>query len=114
MRGNPFSRFHRTAEAAGYPALLIVSVVCLALVVTPILLLGLTDAGWILGLALLHLIVAIAVLAGAVLAALSDVDERAARPASGDVTASDERDPIVALPRRHRTTRHASDDRRAA
>jgi hypothetical protein len=114
VRGNPFLNFHRTAEAAGYPALLIISVVCLALVVTPILLLGLTDAGWILGLGLLHLIVAIGVLAGAVLAALSDVDERAARPASGDVAASDERDPIVPLPRRHRTTRHASDDRRAA
>jgi hypothetical protein len=114
MRGNPFLSFHRTAEAAGYPALLIVSVVCLALVVTPLLLLGLTDAGWILGLALLHLIVAIGVLAGAVLAALSDVDERTARPASRDVAASDERDPIEPLPGRHRTARHASDDRRAA
>jgi hypothetical protein len=78
MRGNPFLRFHRRAEAAGYPALLIVSMVCLALVVAPILLLGLTDAGWVLALALLNLIVAIAVLAGAVLAALSDVDESAA------------------------------------
>jgi hypothetical protein len=113
MRGNPFLKFHRRAEAAGYPALLIVSVICLALVVTPILLLGLTDAGWVLALALLNLIVAIGVLAGTVLAALSDVDERAARPASRDVAASDER-PIVPLPRRHRTTRHASDDRRAA
>jgi hypothetical protein len=114
MRGNPFLRFHRTAEAAGYPALLIVSVVCLALVVTPVLLLGLTDAGWVLGLALLHLILAIGVLAGAVLAALSDVDERAAGSARRDDAASDERNPIVPLPRRHRTTRHASDDRRAA
>ena len=114
MRGNPFFNFHRQAEAAGYPALLIVSVVCLALVVTPILLLGVTDAGWMLALALLNLIVAIGVLAGAVLAALSDVDERAASPASRDVAASDERNPIVPLPRRHRTTRHASDDRRAA
>jgi hypothetical protein len=114
MRGNPFLNFHRTAEAAGYPALLIVSVVCLALVVTPVLLLGLTDAGWVLALALLNLIVAIAVLAGAVLAALSDVDERAAGPASRGVGASDERDPIVPMPRRHRTTRRASDDRRAA
>jgi hypothetical protein len=60
-------------------------------------------------LALPNLIVAIGVLAGAVLAALSDVDERAASPASRDVAAS-ERDPIVPLPRRHRTIRHASDD----
>ena len=114
MRGNPFLKFHRTAEAAGYPALLIVSMVCLALVVTPILLLGLTDAGWVLALALLNLVVAIGVLAGAVLAALSDVDERAASPASRDVAVSDERDPIVPLRRRHWTTRHAGDDRRAA
>jgi hypothetical protein len=113
MRGNPFLKFHRTAEAAGYPALLIVSVVCLALVVTPVLLLGLTDAGWVLALALLNLIVAIGVLAGAVLAALSDVDERAVGPASGGA-ASDVRDSIVPMPRRHRTTRQASDDRRAA
>ena len=114
MRGNPFLNFHRTAEASGYPALLIVSVVCLALVVTPILLLGLTDAGWVLALALLNLIVAIGVLAGAVLAALSDVDERAAGPASRGVAASDERDPIMPLQRRHQATRHAGEDRRAA
>jgi hypothetical protein len=114
MRGDPFLRFHRRAEAAGYPALLIVSVVCLALVVTPILLLGLTDAGWVLALALLNLIVAIAVLAGAVLAALSDYDESAAGPSDRGVRASDERDPIVPLPRRHRATRHAREDRRAA
>jgi hypothetical protein len=114
MRGDPFLRFHRRAEAAGYPALLIVSVVCLALVVTPILLLGLTDAGWVLALALLNLIVAIAVLAGAVLAALSDYDESAAGPSDRGVRASDERDPIVSLPRRHRATRHAREDRRAA
>jgi hypothetical protein len=114
MRGNPFLNFHRKAEAAGYPALLIVSVVCLALVVTPVLLLGLTDAGWVLALALLNLIVAITVLAGEVLAALSDYDEPAAEPAGRAVAASDEHDPIVPLPRRHRTTRHASEDRRAA
>jgi hypothetical protein len=113
MRGNPFLDFHRRAEGAGYPALLIVSMVCLALVVTPVVLLGLTGAGWVLALALLGLIVAIGVLAGAVLAALSDVDERVAGPASGGVAASDER-PIVPLPRRHRTTRHADEDRRAA
>lgn len=113
MRGSPFLNFHRTAEAAGYPALLIVSVVCLALVVVPVALLGLTDAGWVLAVALLNLIVAIAVLAGAVLAALSDVDESATgRP--GKAAASDERDPIVPLPRRHPAARHASEDRRAA
>jgi hypothetical protein len=32
---NPFLHFHRTAESAGYPALLIASMVYLALVVDP-------------------------------------------------------------------------------
>ena len=75
MRDNPFLNFHRTAEAAGYPALLIASVVCLALVVVPVALLGLTRAGWVLALALLSLILALAILAGAVDAAMSDYDE---------------------------------------
>ena len=72
LRDNPFLDFHRRAEAAGYPALLIVSVVSLALVVTPVLLLGLTRAVWVLALALLNLLLAMALLAGAVLAAMSD------------------------------------------
>jgi hypothetical protein len=75
MRGNPILNSLRTADAAGYPALLIVSAVCLGLVVAPVALLGLTDAGWVLGLAVLYLIVAVAVLVGAVSAALSDGDE---------------------------------------
>ena len=50
MRGNPTLNSLRTAEAAGYPALLIVSAICLGLVVAPVALLGLTDAGWVLGL----------------------------------------------------------------
>jgi hypothetical protein len=87
MRGNPLLSFHRSAEAAGYPALLIVSVVCLGLVVVPLALLGLTDAGWVLAVALLNLIVAIAVLAGAVEAAMSDYDEPAAGRAGPGATA---------------------------
>jgi hypothetical protein len=75
MRGNPTLNSLRTAEAAGYPALLIVSAVCLGLVVAPVALLGLTDAGWVLGLALLYLVIAIVVLSVAVSAALSDGDE---------------------------------------
>jgi hypothetical protein len=77
---NPFPSLHRAAEAAGYPALLIVSMVSLALVVVPVVLLGLTQAGWMLGLAVLGLVMALALLAGAVNAALSDADEPEARP----------------------------------
>jgi hypothetical protein len=75
MRGNPVLNSLRTAEAAGYPALLIVSAVCLGLVVGAVALLGLTDAGWVLGLALLYLVIAIVVLSVAVGAALSEGGE---------------------------------------
>jgi hypothetical protein len=114
MRGNPFLNLHRTAEAGGYPALLIVSVVCLALVVVPVALLGLTGAGWVLALALLSLVVAVAILAGAVDAAMSDADEPDAGRASGHAAAPDEIDPAVPLPRRQPTTSETRDRRRAA
>ena len=65
MAPNPFVKFHRNAEAAGYPALFVVSVFSLALVVTPVALLALTRAGWALALALLSIPVALATLAGA-------------------------------------------------
>ena len=41
MRRDPFLDFHRTAESAGYPAMLIVSMVALAVVVAPLVLLAL-------------------------------------------------------------------------
>jgi hypothetical protein len=75
MRGNPLDRFHRSAEAAGYPALLIVSMISLGLVVVPVALLGLTRAGWVLALALLSLPLALAVLAAGMAAAFDDGDE---------------------------------------
>jgi hypothetical protein len=90
MRGNPILNSLRTAEAAGYPALLIVIAVCLGLVVGPVALLGLTDAGWVLGLALLYLIVAIVVLSVAVGAALSEGDEPDAEGQAPGSGASDE------------------------
>ena len=40
MRPNPFLRFHRAAEAADYPALLIVSLVALSVVLAGLLLLA--------------------------------------------------------------------------
>jgi hypothetical protein len=93
MRGNPILNSLRTAEAAGYPALLVVAAVCLGLVVGPVALLGLTDAGWVLGLALLYLIVAIVVLSVAVGAALSDGDEPDAERQGPGGRASDKRNP---------------------
>ena len=103
MRGNPILNSLRTAEAAGYPALLIVSAVCLGLVVAPVALLGLTGAGWVLGLAVLYLIVALVLLVSAVGAALSEGDEPDPdRQAGGAVrpTSSSRSRPRPSAPRR--------------
>lgn len=75
MRNDPFLDFHQTAERAGYPALLIVSTVALGLVVAPVLLLALTRAVWVLGIAVASIFVALALLAGAFGAAVADGDE---------------------------------------
>jgi hypothetical protein len=113
MRGSPFFNFQRAAEDAGYPALLIVSALCLGLVVAPIALLGLAQAIWVLGLALLSLIAAVAVLAGAMDAAFSDYGEPVGEPQKLDVEAPGERDPAAPLPQRPSAARQA-EDRRAA
>jgi hypothetical protein len=80
MRRNPFLDFQVTAERAGYPALLIVSLVCLTLVVVPVLLLALTQAVWVLVLALLSLAGAVAMLLAGFGAALADAGERNLEP----------------------------------
>jgi hypothetical protein len=114
MRGNPFLDFHRAAEAAGYPALLIVSVFSLGLVVVPVALLGLTRAVWVLALALLSLIAAVAILAGALDAALSDYDGPAAGRPDVRAARADEGEPTVPLARHRPTTGQAGQDRKAA
>jgi hypothetical protein len=75
MRRQPFLDFQITAERAGYPALLIVSVVCVTLVVVPVALLALTQAVWVLVLALLNLSGAIAILTAGIGAAFADRGE---------------------------------------
>jgi hypothetical protein len=75
MRRNPFLDFQLTAERAGYPALLIVSLVCLALVVVPVALLALTQAVWVLVVALLSLFGAVAILAAGIGAVFADRGE---------------------------------------
>lgn len=79
MERKPFLRFHQAAEAAGYPVLLIVSVVALAIVVAPVTLLALTESGWAFALAIASLPVAVAAVAAAIHAAFSDGND----PASG-------------------------------
>jgi hypothetical protein len=111
MRGNPFLSFHRAAENAGYPALLIVSMVSLAVVVAPVALLGATRAGWALALALMGLIVAVAVLAGAIGAAFADREQP--RDGAGPGRA-DEPDVAVSPQRRATAPQQPANDRRAA
>ena len=113
MRGNPLIDFHRAAEAAGYPALLIVSLVCLGLVVAPVALLALTQATWTLALALLTLIAAIVILASEIDAAMSDYGESAAGRTGASTAAPHEHEPVAAL-RQNQPTAHAGQDRKAA
>jgi hypothetical protein len=75
MQSDPFLDFHRTAEAAGYPALFIVSMVALAVVVLPVMLLALTRGVWALALAVLSIFAALGLLAGAFGAAVADADD---------------------------------------
>jgi len=79
MRSDPFLDFHRTAEAAGYPALLVVSIAALAVVVFPVMLLALTRGVWALVLAVLSIFAALCLLAGAFGAAVADANDPPSR-----------------------------------
>jgi hypothetical protein len=113
MRRNPFLDFQLTAERAGFPALLIVSAVCLALVVVPVALLALTQAPWVLALALLSLVGAIAGLTAAIGAALADRGEPDLEPPNA-VAAPDERQEAVPLRRSELPPPADEHDRKAA
>jgi hypothetical protein len=75
MQSDPFLDFHRTAESAGYRAMLIVSLFALGLVVAAVALLALTQAVWVLVIAVLSIFAALGLLAGAFGAALADGDK---------------------------------------
>ena len=111
MRSDPFLDFHRTAESAGYPAMLVVSMFALGLVVAPVMLLALTRAVWVLVIAVGSIFVALALLAGAFGAAVADSDEPAPRPTAG---APEERERVAPLPRREPAAQPNGHDRRAA
>ena len=98
MRRDPFLDFQVTAEKAGYPALLFVSLLCLTLVVVPVALLALTQAVWVLVLALLSLIGAIAILSAGIGAAFADRGEPDLGSPNADA-ASDEPPHVVPLRR---------------
>ena len=111
MRRNPFLDFQLTAERAGFPALLIVSAVCLALVVVPVALLALTQAPWVLALALL--VRAIAGLTAGIRAAFAYGGEPDLKPPKA-VVAPDERQEVVPLRRRELPPLGDEHDRKAA
>jgi hypothetical protein len=91
MRRNPFLDFQVTAERAGYPALLFVSLLCLALVLVPFTLLVLTQAVWVLVLAMVSLGGAIAILAAGIGASLADRGEADLEPADAQGSTSPRR-----------------------
>jgi hypothetical protein len=99
MWRKPFLDFQVRAERAGYPALLFVSLLCLAIVLVPFLLLALIEATWILVVALLSIVAAVAILSAGVAAAFADREE------PPDVTP---------LPRSGSPARKEHGDRRAA
>jgi hypothetical protein len=111
MRSDPFLDFHRTAESAGYPAMLIASVFALALVVAPVMLLALTRAVWVLVIAVGSIFVALAVLAGAFGAAVADSDEPARRRTA---RTQEEGERVTPLAGRERAAQPDRRDRRAA
>jgi hypothetical protein len=112
MRSHPFLDFHQTAERAGYPALLIASMVALGLVVAPVALLALTRATWVLVIAVLSIFAAVALLAAEVDAAFADGAQPPTRRTTSD--APTERERVASLPRREPAERSDARDRRAA
>ena len=112
MRSDPFLDFHQTAERAGYPALLIVSIVALGLVVVPVALLALTGSVWVLVVAVLSIFAALALLAGEVDAAFADSDEPRTLPTSSERSA--ERERVARPPHSEPTGRSDTHKRRAA
>jgi hypothetical protein len=114
MRDNGFHRFHRAAEAAGYPALLLVSMVSLTTVVVPIVLLALLQTAWSFAVAALGLVAANAILAGAIWAALTDRDDDDAGRASEQTTSPTLDAPVASLPRRDSARSPRPSGRKAA
>jgi hypothetical protein len=113
MRTNPFLRFNRAAEAEGYPALLVVTVVCLAIVVAGITLLALMQAAWAFVMAMLSLVIAVGILAAAMMAAFSDSGEPLARRGVTG-SSSHDRAAVVPLPEREAASAPDPPGRKAA
>jgi hypothetical protein len=113
MRRNPFLDFQVTAERAGYPALLIVSLLSLALVLVPFALLALTRVVWVLVLTLLSLIGALLILGAGIAATFADRGEPDPEAPQVDA-AADERQEVTPRWRRELSPPEGRYDRKAA
>jgi hypothetical protein len=98
MSRNPLTAFQRAAEAAGYPALLFVTIACLVIIVDAIVLLAVMQSGWAFAWSMLSLIVALALLWGGFDAALADDGDDADDAGATPTPAAVERGEVVALP----------------
>jgi hypothetical protein len=104
MRRNPFLRFHLAAEAAAYPALLLVTLWCLLMVVGAVGLLALVPTVWSLLLTMVMLIAAVGIMGGEIGAAFSDTGESDPSRAAPRLSSSED-EPIVVPRRRGRDDR---------
>ena len=109
---NPFVLSHRAAEAAGYPALLLLTLVCLGVTVVAIALTGMIETVWALVWAVLTMIGAAAILTVGVYVAMADDEE----PVGEETAArSSSPEPEAAVPlRRAPAHQQQSAERRAA
>jgi hypothetical protein len=114
MRPNPFIRFNRAAEAAGYSALLVETVFALAIVVSAVALLAMMGSAWAFAMAMLSLVVAVAIMSAAMMAALSDDDEEPAGERVAARSTSHEPEAVVPLPQREAAGRQHPTERKAA
>ena len=113
MRPKAVIRFNRTAEAAGYPALLVETLFAMVIMVAAIALLAMMEAAWAFAWVMLSLVVAIAIISAAMMAALSDDEEPAPEHVAAGST-SREPETVVPLPQRELPARQHPPDRKAA
>jgi membrane protein implicated in regulation of membrane protease activity len=74
MSRNPVTHFQRAAEAAGYPALLLVTMAAAAIMVNAVVVLALMQSGWAFAVSLLSLIAALSLLWGGFNTAFTESD----------------------------------------
>jgi hypothetical protein len=95
---NPLVLSHRAAEAAGYPALLLLTLLCLTLTVVAIALVGMIETVWALVWAVLTMLAAAVILTVGTYVTLDDDEEPVAE---GTIARSWSSEPeaVVPLPR---------------